>query len=245
MEASTARQWIRGLVLVGVIVLSVVAGTAEAPARVSPGPSVDIQSAASLAPDGRSLTVQVLASCPERSTVVEAAVAVSQSGAAGQSSFPLTCIGSPRMFLVAVTSTGGTFQLGEANVTASVVSKRGKTVRAQDADVVSVQPAVVVELGDTAQLESGGGAVAIAVTVACPVGANGQQSYVNVSQGETTGNGTYTPVCDGSAHTFAVRVAAALGTYQPGSAQALTFANVEHGGNGFSGVDEGAVQIVT
>jgi hypothetical protein len=103
---------------------------------------------------------------------VEAVVAVSQPGGSGQASFPLTCIGSLRMFSVAVASTGGTFELGEASVTASVVVKRGKTARAEDAEVVGAQPAVVVEL-------------------------------------------------------------------------ALTFANVEHGGNGFSGVDEGAIQIVT
>jgi hypothetical protein len=45
-----------------------------------------------------------------------------------------------------------------------------------------VQPAVVVELADTAQLESGGGAVTIAVTVACPVGVTALMSSVNVSQ---------------------------------------------------------------
>jgi hypothetical protein len=87
-----------------------------AEARVSPGPVVDIQSAAWLAPNGGSVTVQLLALCPERWTVVEAVVAVSQpqaSGqASGQASFPLTCIGSLRMHSVAVRSTGGTFELG-------------------------------------------------------------------------------------------------------------------------------------
>jgi hypothetical protein len=126
-----------------------------------------------------------------------------------------------------------------------VVVKRGKTERAQDSEVLLVQPTVFVELADSAQLESGGGAVAIAVTVACPVGANGQQSYVNVSQGQTTGNGSYVPVCDGSRHTFTVRVQASQSVYQAGGAQALTFANVEHGGISVSGVDEQQVQIVS
>ena len=47
----------------------------------------------------------------------------------------------------------------------------------------------------------------IAVTVACAVGANGLQSALNVSQaGQASGNGSYTPVCEGSRHTFAVTV---------------------------------------
>jgi hypothetical protein len=189
------------------------------------------------------MTVQVAASCAERWTVVEAVVAVSQPQASGRSSFPLTCIGSIRVFTVVVPS-GGVFQLGQAQAAASVVVKRGKTARAVDADVVFVQPTVVVELADSARLESGGGAMSIAVTVACPVGANGQQSYVNVSQGQTVGQGTYVPLCDGSAHTFTVRVAAAQGVYQAGGAEALTFANVEHEGNGFSGVADRQIQIV-
>jgi hypothetical protein len=220
------------------------AGAVRAEARVSPGPVVDVHSAASLAPDGGSMTVTVLASCPERWTVVEAVVEVSQPQASGQASFPLACIGSIRSFSVLVPSRGGTFELGEASVTASVTIRRGKTQSAQDSQVVLVQPAVFAELADTARLEADGGAVVIDVTVACPVGAAGQESYVNVSQEQTTsGNGTYLPVCDGQRHTFSVRVEASRGTYRAGTAQALTFANVEHEGFGVAGVDEGTVRL--
>jgi hypothetical protein len=69
---------------------------------------------------------------------------------------------------------------------------------------------------------------------------------VNVSQGQTvSGNGTYVPVCNGQQQTFTVRVQASQGAFQTGSAQALTFADVEHQGQGFSGVDESSVQIVS
>jgi len=136
-----------------------VATAAPAGARVAPEPTVDVQPVAGLAPDGRSIGVQVLASCPERWTVVEAVVTVSQPGASGQASFPLTCIGSLRMFAVAVPSSGGAFQLGEAQVTASVIINRRRTMPADDSQVVPVQPTVLVELAETAQLESGGGAV--------------------------------------------------------------------------------------
>jgi len=219
---------------------------APAEARPSPGPIVDIQSAGGLAPDGGSIVVQLLASCPERWTVVEAVVAVSQPQASGQASFPLTCIGSLRMVTVVVRAAAGTFELGEALATASLTIARGRTERTQDSQVVQVQPTVFVDLADTARLESGGAAVVMEITVACPVGATGQQSYVNVSQGQTTsGNGAYVPICDGQQHTFTVRVEVVRGAYQAGNAQALTFANVEHAGFGVSGVDESPVQIVS
>jgi len=86
--------------------------------------------------------------------------------------------------------------------------------------------------------------VLIDVTTACPVGSTGQQSYVNVSQGQASGNGFYVPVCDGREHTFTVSVQASQGVFQPGSAQALTFAFVEEGGDSFAGVDDGQIQIV-
>jgi hypothetical protein len=246
MERSTARRWVRGVALAGVIVILGVGAPATAAARPSPGPTVDIQSFAGLAPDGRSIGVQVLASCPERWTVVEAVVAVSQPQAFGQASFPLTCIGSLRMFAVAVPASAGAFELGQAQVTASVVIERGRTERTQDAEILDVQPTVLVELGESARLESGGGAVVIDVTVACPVGTTGLRSAVNVSQGQASGNGFYLPVCDGSRHTFSVRVEASRGVYQAGIAQALTFADVEFEGAVFSGVDDdGALEIVS
>lgn len=107
------------------------------------------------------------------------------------------------MFAVTVPSSGGAFQLGEAQVSASVVISRGRTKRADDSQVVPVQPTVLVELAETARLESGGGAVVI----------------------DPMGSGTYVPVCDGSPRTFTVRVEASQGVYQAGIAQALTFAN--------------------
>jgi hypothetical protein len=237
----------KGAIALGLAIGVLAAGAAvPAEARLSPGPVVDIHSAARLVPDGSAMGVDLLASCPERWTLVEAVVAVSQPQASGQASFSFPCIGSLRPFTVMVPSSGGTFELGDALVTASVTIKRGKTESTQDSQVVDVQPTASVDLADTAKLEAGGGAVVIDITVACPVGANGQESYVNVSQGQTvSGNGTYVPVCDGQEHTFAVRVEASRGLYQAGSAQALTFANIEHEGIGTAGVDEGAVQIVS
>jgi hypothetical protein len=245
MVRSTPWHAVRALALTAVIAFVAGAAGPAGAAHLRRPFTVDIQSAAWLAPDGHSMTVQVLATCPERWTVVEALVQVSQGEDSGQASFPLTCIDQVRMFTVTVPAAAGTFELGEAQASASVVIKRGKTESTQDSEVILVQPAVFVDLGDSAQLESGGGAVTIAVTVACPVGANGQQSFVGISQGETRGRGSYVPICDGSRHTFTVRVQALQGLYVPGAAQALTFADVEHDGMSFSGVDEQQVQIVS
>jgi len=245
MKRGIALQRARTFALVGAIALLVAWAAAPAGARPSSPPTVDIQSVAWLAPDGRSLSFQVIASCPERWSVVEAVVSVSQPQASGQASFPLACIGSLRVFNVTVPAAAGTFRLGEAQASASVVVKRGKTQRVQDSQLLQVDPAVLVELAESAQLESGGGAVVIGVTVACPVGTTGLESRLVVSQGQTLGVGTYTPVCDGSGHAFVVRVEASRGVYQAGIAQALTFANVEFEGRGFSGVDDdGALELV-
>jgi hypothetical protein len=131
-----------------VALLGVVAAS-PAGARFQEAPTVDIHSAAGLAPDGRSINVNVLASCPERWTVVEAVVRVSQPSGSGQASFPLTCIKSVRSFWISVPASTGSFQLGSAQVTASVVIKRGKTARADDSEVVTVDPTVLVELAES------------------------------------------------------------------------------------------------
>jgi hypothetical protein len=225
------------------VLLFLVAGGTPAAARPGQSPSVDVQSAAGLAPDGRSLTVQVLASCPERWTVVEAAVTVLQPQASGRGSFSLPCIGSPRMFTIVVPSAGGAFELGRADVTATLTVERGKTETATDFESVFVQPVVRADIAGTALLESGGAALTIDVTVACSAGASGAQSYVNVSQGQAIGSGLYTPLCDGAPHTLSVRVDAAQGAYQAGPASALTFAAAVHAGIAFFGIDEQAVVI--
>jgi hypothetical protein len=237
----------RTLAFGGLIALLAALAAAPAGARFQAPPAVDIHAQAGLAPDGRSIAVSVVASCPERWTVVEAVVRVSQPGGSGQASFPLTCIGSMRPFRVSVPANAGTFQLGTAQVTASVVIRRGKTARADHSEIATVQPTVLVELGETAQIQDGGAAVLLDVTVACPVGTTGRQSGLVVSQaGRVMGSGRYTPICDGSPHLFNVLVTASQGVYETGIAQALTVADIEHNGEVFSGVDDdGALDLVT
>jgi hypothetical protein len=238
----------RTLALLGMVVLVGVVAATPAGARFQEAPTVDIHAAAGLAPDGRTIGVTVLASCPERWTVVEATVRVSQPSGSGEASFPLTCIRSIRSFSIAVPATTGSFQLGEAQVSATVIVQRGKTARADDSELVSVDPTVLVELASSGLRVDDGQAVILDVTVACPAGTNGLQSSLVVSQSPVIiGSGTYTPTCDGSGHTFTVRVEkdADSNPYQPGIAQALTFANIEWRGDVFYGIDDdGALELV-
>jgi hypothetical protein len=245
VKGDAVSRRVRALVLAGVAGLLAVGGAPPAEARPGQSPTVELHTAAALAPDGQSVALPLLAKCPERWTVVEALVTVSQPQALGQASFPLTCSGSFQSFTVTVQSSGAPFQLGEAQATGSVLIKRGRTEQAQDSQVVTVEPTVFVDIAATALLQGGGEAVLLDVTTACPVGANGQQSYVNVSQGQASGNGFYVPTCDGQRHTFTVTVPASQGLFQTGSAGGFTFAFIEAGGNSFSGIDEKQIQIGT
>lgn len=245
MQRSTT---LRVLALAGAVLALGAGAAVPAEARPDPRPTVDLHTAAPLAPDGRSLTVQLFVSCPERWTVTQAAVRVTQPQASGQASFTFPCIGPfPRGVTVTVPATSGTFSLGRAQAAATVVVARGgRTQQAQDSDSLFVQPTVLADLAETARIDGDGSAVTIGVTVACPVGAIPQQSYVNVTQGQTaTGNASYVPVCDGAPHTFTLRVPASSGTFVPGAARALTFAVVEHDGIGTAGVDDVPITLVS
>jgi hypothetical protein len=250
MGSDKLARRVRWLALV-VLLVGLVGGdaTSAIAARARP-PVVVLGTAALLAPDGRSMSVEVIASCPERSTLVDAFVTISQPQASGRASFDVPCDDLLRPFRVTVQSSGDAFTLGEAQGTATVIVKRGKTQQVQDSQLLGVQPRVVVALANTAQLLDGGQAVSIDVTVACPVGAVGlASSDVTVGQdqpgGLAAGVASYVPTCDGQSHTLSIRVAATTPRlFQTGSALATTFAAVRFGGNDFLGVDQRTIQIV-
>lgn len=195
MRSRVARRRPRMLPVAGSIVLLALLAASPAAARPAGPPSVAIETHPPvLAPDGGLVGVQVIASCPDRWSVVEASVSVSQPQASGRASFPLTCFGFPRVFHVVVPASSGTFVLGTAAVTATVVVSRGKTQRATDSATLAVDPGLSVDLDGAARLEPGGSAVRLGVTVGCPVGATGVPSRIGVFQGNTSGFGSYTPV---------------------------------------------------
>ena len=245
MEGLVTPQRARALVLVAVLATLVTVGGSPAAARAPQLPTVQLASAAGLAPDGLSLAINVIASCPERWTVVEARVTVSQPQASGTGSFPLTCVGSKRPFFVTVRSTGGRFELGSAQAVATVGVERGKTAQAQDSAAIQLDPTAVVDIADTAQLQGGGSGLTIGVTVACTRGTTALESYVAVTQGNLTGRGFYVPVCDGEPHAFTVDVTTSQGVFHAGEARALSFAVIEFGGISSAGVGDEPIQIVT
>jgi hypothetical protein len=244
-ELVSRRAWPLAVAAL-ILLLAVGAATRPAAARpVPPQPTVQVGSVASLAPDGRSLDVFIDASCPQRWTVVRAVVAVSQPQASGQAPFGLTCTGGTQAFTVTVQTDGAAFELGEAQAVASVVIQRGRTLQAQDSEVVRVVPTVTVDLADTAFLTDGGQAVLIDVTTACNAGAVGRQSYVTVTQSPASGQGTFVPTCDGQQHTVTVRAQATTQTlFQPGDAGGNAFVVIEQGGDVFFGEDNTPVRIL-
>ncbi|HSE82695.1 MAG TPA: hypothetical protein VLA87_13555 [Gaiellaceae bacterium] len=248
---STRRFQRAGWLALTVLLVGLVGegATSAIAARPRP-PVVHLGSAALLAPDGGSVSVEVIARCPERSTLVDASVTVAQPQATGRASFSVPCDDLLRPVRVTIVSSGAPFTLGEAQATATVTVERGKIQQAQDSEVLDVQPSVLVQLAGTALLQGGGEAVVIAVTVACPVGAIGlDSSDVGIGQdqpgGLAAGRATYVPTCDGQPHTLTITVPTTEGLFRAGSALATTFAAVEAGGDPFLGVDQKTIQIVT
>jgi hypothetical protein len=245
MDRTVHSTSIRALGFAAVLAIAVVGGAAiPAVAAPSGDPTVDLGSSTGLAADGRSITIDVIASCPERWRPVQATVTIMQPQATGQGQIPLfSCDGSAHPFRVTVRSTGGVFRLGSAQATAVVVVERGKTKRAQDSAAIQLDPTVEVRLPGAVALLGGGSALEVGVSTACPLGASGAQSHVSISQGNVVGSGTFTPVCDGTQHGIGLTVTASQGTFQVGLADGIAEAFVQEGGDTFSGVDQGAIEI--
>src|SRR2546422_2575830 len=73
LEGNVISRRVRTLALVGLGGLTLAVGTMPAEARpLLPRPTVQLESVAGLAPDGRSVDIGLTASCPARWTVVEA-----------------------------------------------------------------------------------------------------------------------------------------------------------------------------
>jgi len=83
MDCNVLSQRVRRLALVGGVALLVAGGALPAEAT-PPFPArlrVELGSSAGLAPDGQSVGIGILASCPERWTVLQATVTLLQSQA--------------------------------------------------------------------------------------------------------------------------------------------------------------------
>jgi hypothetical protein len=201
---------------------------------------------ASLAPDGRSMSFQIEVRCDRKWTIVDARVSASQPQASGEGTFTPICNRLPTVVGVTVPATGGSFQTVQAQVSARLVVRQASTKAAGDFASVRVRPSVGVSVGDRAVLEDSGRAVRIDVTVTCPMTSTAQGGQVAVFQYPVGGRAAFGPTpCDGLPHTQSVKVAAAAGLFQLGSAEAEAFTSVEEGGDIFPGAELRTVQIVT
>ena len=124
---------------------------------------------------------------------------MAQPQASGEAPFSPRCI-ERDIVEVTVPSSDGVFETGEVQVSARL--RAGPDEEGPGFEVMRVGPIVTVALADVGRLEDGGAATVIDVTVACPVGSTGQQSPVFLYPSQ----GFYLPTCDGSSHTFSVRL---------------------------------------
>jgi hypothetical protein len=236
MRRSCVLRRVRRLALAGLLALAV-AGTAQpAEAGKSQDPAVYLQSVG-LRPDGQAALVRLEVYCSEQQTVVDARVSVVQPQASGEAPFSPRCIG--RDIIEVAVQSDGVFKTGQAQVSAVVIFRQGRTREVRDAQLMRVEPIVTVALADEGLLQDGGTALVINVTVACPVGSTGQQSPVF----RYPSQGFYVPTCDGGSHTFPVRLENSQGAWGPGPASVIAFAHVEEGGERFTGWDQRMVQV--
>ena len=249
MVSSVIRRHFRkALGIAGLIAFSLAGATLPAAAGPSPPDRLDvlIQHGGFLSPDGQTISVVVLARCPERWAVQQALVTVTQPQASGSASFPLTCTGTFGLaFHIAVPTSGAEFALGQAVVEAVVTVQRGRTEQVEDARVVDVDPTILVDFGDrVAHLRDGGQAVDVDVTVGCPRQTTGRPSRVGIFQGQVSAFGDFTPLCDGQPHQFTVTIEASDGHYQPGNALVVPDVAVEWEGRIFSFFANDPIQLV-
>ena len=211
----------------------------------SPSGSVAIEIAASgvLEPNRQYAVVDVTVTCPTGWTVSQGSVYVRQADPGGAGTFPATCTGTPQVVHARVVN-GNKWTLGDATATAYVtIARSGQQVQGTSTRTIRLNPGVTARVADQGQLTgTSGGGVRIAVAVACPGGATGQASSVTVSQGGTQGSASFTPTCDGQAHTFVLSIAAS--PYQTGNATGAATASVGFGGQTFQGGDSRAITIL-
>jgi hypothetical protein len=228
-----------------------VAARKPTPAPPPPPPSsptvvIAIAPTATLEPGGEYANLDVTVTCPLGWTFSQGWVYIFQPGDPGGSgTFSGTCTGTPQVGHSRVVN-GNRIDLGSADAQAFVrIAKNGTQVTNSSSRTITVQPGVTVRIADQGQLTgTSGGGVAIALSVACPIGAAGQASSVSVTQGVATGQASFTPSCDRFAHTVVASIAASQGTFQTGSASASAVASVGFNGGSFSGTDNRTVTIL-
>jgi hypothetical protein len=216
------------------------------PPPSSPSITIAIAPTASLEPSGEYANIDVTVTCPLGWTFSQGWVYIFQPGDPGGSgTFGGTCTGTPQVGHSRVVN-GNRIDLGSADAQAYVrIAQNGSQITSSSSRTITVQPSVMVRIASQGQLTgTTGGGVALALSVACPIGAAGQASTVSVTQGSASGQASFTPTCDRLAHTLVAQIAASQGTFQTGGASASALASVGFNGGSFSGSDSRGVTIL-
>jgi hypothetical protein len=237
------------VVIAVALVMSSSAAVAAKRPPPPPAPSgsatVAIAPTGTLEPSGEYANVDVTATCSVGWTVSNGWLNVLQGDRGGGGTFSVSCTGSPQVARVRAVN-GNRFQLGDWTASAYLVIQRnGQGVTATSTRTIRLEPGVTARLADQGQLTgTSGTGVRIAIAVACPIGAAGQQSSVNVSQGTAHGNAFFTPSCDRFTHTVLLSLPASQGTFHTGSAVGDAAISVAWNGGSFSGADSRAISIL-
>jgi hypothetical protein len=244
LARSSRPRHARTFALAGLISL-LVAGGAQSALAHRTDLAVDVlPDQATVAPDGRSVFLNITTRCDRKWNVVDARVTVTQPGGSGEGPFTPACNRITTVVGVTVPVLQGSFSTGSIQATAILIVQQSKRKEARDSAQLRARPSVSVQAADVAVLEGAGETVRIGVTVTCPPAAIGRGGQITVYDGRVAGTGFFGPTpCDRLPHTISVRVPASQGAFSAGSAQAEAFASVEEGGDIFPGGDLRIIQI--
>lgn len=152
------------------------------PPSPPPSPTVEVAPSGTLEPNGEYATVDVTVTCPLGWTWSYGRLYVLQGDRGGAGTFSVPCTGTAQVAHVRVVN-GNRFQLGNWTANAYVgIERNGQQVTAASTRTIRLEPGVTAQVANQGQLTgTSGGGVRIAVSVACPIGATGLESYVTVS----------------------------------------------------------------
>jgi chitinase len=216
------------------------------PPSTSPTINVAIAPSGTLEPNMEYATVDVTVTCTEGWTWSYGYLNVLQGDRGGGGTFTVPCTGTAQVARSRVVN-GNRFTLGNWTASAHVgISRNGQQVTATSTRSIRLEPGVTAQVANQGQLTgTSGGGVRLAVAVACPIGATGQESYVTVSQnGTALARAFFTPTCDRQTHTLVLSLPASQGTFHTGSAVGDASVTVTWNGEAFFGVDNRAITLL-
>jgi hypothetical protein len=245
------------LLTVGLVLTSTAGVDAKRPPKPPPTPApttapppsgsitIAIAPSGTLEPTMVYAFVDVTVTCPVGWTWSHGWFNVLQNDRGGSGSFSVSCTGTPQVARAKAVN-GNRFSLGNWSATAYVqIVRNGQELRADSSRIIRLEPGVVARVADQGQLTgTSGGGVRIAVAVACPTGAIGQESSVTVSQGTASGRAFFTPICDRITRTVVLPIAASQGTFRTGSAVGEASVAVGWNSGSFSGVDSRGITVL-